>query len=277
MKGFFGISPEVGVRLLVPLICVSCMSSGDGNELKTELFSARNRILELEEKIEKSGEETRSTEKNATMKLASARIRMDKLDETLRRIQGSLDTLRRGVITGELPGMESQPDSVAKAISRLEERLTELERTQIEILTLIQAKKDKGHRKKRPPLQNLSGMTKAFDKKQYLYVVEDGPSIVRKLAKKELAYQARFLIAESQFRLGLLRDAALSFNALAAEEALPDKGPHISSRLGDSFRLLGDKKAAMMFYKEVIARYPDSGQAPAARGYLKKLRPEGAD
>lgn len=253
-----------------------CMSNGDGEELRNQLFTAQKRILELEERIEKSGEESRNSGSKAQKKIASTGIRLDQFDETIRSIQGEVDTLKRGVITGELPGMEAQPDSVAKAITGLEVRLEELEKAQIEILTLLKAKNSSKNKRKRPDLKNISDMKKAFEKKQYLYIVQDGNSIIASIKDSNVKNEAKFLFAESLFKLGRLRDAALKFNRLAAEAVMPEKGSHIAFRLGDCFRLLGDKKAAVVFYQDVVAKFPESEEAEAAREQLTKLQQNGS-
>lgn len=267
---------RVYIGTMAVVLVSGCMSNGDGEELRNQLFTAQKRILELEERIEKSGEESRSTGSRAQKKIASTGIRLDQFDESIRALQGEVDTLKRGVITGELPGMEAQPDSVAKAITGLEVRLEEFEKAQIEILTLLKSKNAASKKRKRPELKNISDMKKSFEKKQYLYIVQDGHGIISSMKDKKLQDEAKFLFAESLFKLGRLRDAALKFNRLASESSLPEKGSHIAFRLGDCFRLLGDKKAAVVFYQDVVAKFPESEEAEAAREQLSKLQQNGS-
>ena len=268
-------------QLFLPFVIASsvaltgCMSNNDGEELRNQLFKAQKRLLQLEETVERAGEETKSSGSRANQKIATTDLRLNKIDNDFMKIQGELDTLKRGVITGELPGMEQQPDSVAKAISGLEERIGELEKTQMEILVLLKSKKAKKSRK-RLPLKNISDLKKAYEKKQYLYVVEDAQKIISSLKEEKLNSEARFLYAESLFKLGRLRDAALRFNQLASESVPEGKGSHIAYRLGDCFRLLGDKKAATLFYNEVIKKFPESDEAEAARDQLKKTETNGS-
>ncbi|MCB9229721.1 MAG: tetratricopeptide repeat protein [Deltaproteobacteria bacterium] len=258
------------------VLCTNCMSTADVDDLRDQVFRAQKQLLELETKITKSEEQGRNDGSSTRQKLASSSLRLNELETSLRHIQGSVDTLRQGVITGELPGMEGQPDSVAKGIRRLEERLTELEKTQVEILTLLDQKHSlKAKKKQRKDLKNVRDLRSAFNNKQFLYVVEDGPQVLKSASGKASQNEISFLIAESQFRLGRLRDAALSFKSLTSE-SLPDKAPHIALRLGDCFRLLGDKKAASLFYQDVSKKYPESEEAVSAQKQLRKTTDEQA-
>ena len=250
----------------------ACMTSGDGEEIKLELFRAHKRLLELEHRLDKSGKEVKSKGDQANQRIASASVRQDRLDGEIRQIKGSLDILRRGVITGELPGNQEQADSVAKTLRILGERIVDLEKTQIEILTLLEnkrSKKNEKNRKKRKNLNNLSDIKKAFDNKNYLYIAEDASKIIKRTKKAKDKLDLRFYYAESLFKLGRLRDSALLFNELLNEESLGQKAL-VRLRMGDSFRLLGDKKAAEIYYHEVISDFPNSEEAEVAQKHVKK-------
>ena len=78
-------------------------------------------------------------------------------------------------------------------------------------------------------------------------------------------------MAESTFKLGRIRDAALHFNDLA--EAGSDKKylRLAKLRLGDCFRYLGDKQTARLFYQDVVTNFADSEEAKKAAEKLEAL------
>lgn len=265
-------SDLVKFSLLMSWIFVGCMSTQDGELLKEDLFKAQKRLLELEHRFEKTGEESKSQGNKANKELASTHVRQDKLETDIRMLKGELGTVRQGVITGELPGFEEQSDSVAKTLQNFRSRIEALEKTQLEILAILQKRKAKG--KPEATLKNLSDVMKAFRAKRYASITRDTIAIIKKTKKEKVQDQLKFYYAESLFKIGRLRDAVLAYNELTATKHLIDELPQVHLRIGDSFRLLGDKKAAVVYYKETVEKYPDSEQAARAGEHIKKLDPE---
>ena len=249
------------------------MSTQDGEVLKEDLFKAQKRLLELEHRFEKTGEESKYQGNKANKELASTHIRQDKLDAEIRKLKGELGTIRQGVITGEMPGFEEQSDSVAKTLQTLRSRIEALEKTQLEILAILQKRKsNKG--KQEVALKNLSDVIKAFKAKRYMSVTRDAKAIINKTKKQSVKDELKFYYAESLFKVGRLRDAVLAFNELTSTKHLNEELPQVHLRIGDSFRLLGDKKAAIVYYQETVDKYPDSEQAVRAQEHIKKLDPK---
>ena len=263
----------VKVPLLLCWLFTGCMSTQDGEVLKEDLFKAQKRLLELEHRFEKTGEESKSQGNKANKELASANVRQDKMDAEIRKLKGELGTIRQGVITGELPGFEEQVDSVAKTLQSLTTRIEALEKTQLEILAILQkGKNSKG--KQEVALKNLSDVMKAFRAKRYMSITRDTKAIIKKTKKEKVQAQLKFYYAESLFKVGRLRDAVLAFNELSSTKHLNEEMPQVHLRIGDSFRLLGDKKAAVVYYKETVNKFPDSEEAIRAQEHIKKLDPK---
>ena len=126
------------------LVTLGCMSTQEGSTLRDDLFRAQKRILTLERGVEKSGEESRSLGNSTKRNLADSDGRISNLDRELRTLNGEVGRLRMGVITGELPGMDGQTDSIAKAMGRLEDRISQLEETQLVLLSLLLGRRGGG-------------------------------------------------------------------------------------------------------------------------------------
>ncbi|NRA44194.1 MAG: tetratricopeptide repeat protein [Oligoflexales bacterium] len=264
---------QVRIPFLLCWLFTGCMSTQDGEVLKEDLFKAQKRLLELEHRFEKTGEESKHQGNKANKELASTNVRQDKLDADIRMLKGELGTLRQGVITGELPGFEEQADSIAKTLQSLRSRIEALEKTQLEILALLQKRKaNKG--KQEVTLKNLSDVMKAFRAKRYMSITRDTRTIIKKTKKEKVRDQLKFYYAESLFKVGRLRDAVLAFNELSSTKHLIEELPQVHLRIGDSFRLLGDKKAAVVYYKETVNKFPDSDEAMRAQEHIKKLDPK---
>ena len=264
---------QVRIPFLLCWLFTGCMSTQDGEVLKEDLFKAQKLLLELEHSFEKTGEESKNQVNKANKELASTNVRQDKLDADIRMLKGELGTLRQGVITGELPGFEEQADSIAKTLQSLRSRIEALEKTQLEILALLQKRKaNKG--KQEVTLKNLSDVMKAFRAKRYMSITRDTRTIIKKTKKEKVRDQLKFYYAESLFKVGRLRDAVLAFNELSSTKHLIEELPQVHLRIGDSFRLLGDKKAAVVYYKETVNKFPDSDEAMRAQEHIKKLDPK---
>ena len=192
---------------------------------------------------------------------------MEELQNQLRLIRGDMNTLKRGIMMGELPG-EDNPDSVAKNLRSLRNRLDSLEETQLEILSLMKSYKMNQNSKKKKELKDKNQVSQAFEKKQYIYIIRSHETVLKKYAKdKKTQAQLKFFYAESLFKVGRLRDAAIAYDELISHstENLKEKVPFAYLRMGDSLRLLGDKKSASIYYHDLLENFPNSVEASLAK------------
>lgn len=77
-------------------------------------------------------------------------------------------------------------------------------------------------------------------------------------------------MAESQFRVGNIQEAALKFNDFVDSKP----ASHLAEakmRLGDCFRHLGDNATAKVYYDEVTKQFPGSPEATKAGERLGEL------
>lgn len=252
---------------------VSCMSQQDGDELRTGLFKAQKRLLEIEHQMDRSGKASKSETTLAKKSLASSSLRLNKLEQTLRSMEGELDTLRVGVETGTLPDQKPDSDSIGKKIRSLQERVDKIEKNQLEMLNLLEKNSSSNNKKKknsRKPVASYKGLSKVFSDKKYRHVVEDAPNLIKK-SKGARKNTMKYYYAESLYKLGRLKDAALAFNEISKLQQSKTLHPKIQMRMGDCFRHLGDYKAALIYYQELVNSYPKSEEAEWANEQIEIL------
>ena len=254
--------------LIASITLPHCMTSQDRVKIDKDIFQIQTRLLELEGQVDEGGKQQKNRGDANSRQIASTASRLETFDQETRRIWGDIDMLKVALRTGELPGRPEGSESLATVIQRLQERMATLEQTQALILQRIDANQKKKKKPSRRAIKSLRQIETAFKKKRYLHIVEDAPILIENLKGKDKS-QARYRYAESLFRLGRLSDAALAFNALLSEKTLDQSLlPRIKMRIGDSFRLLGDREIAKVYYSELIEQFPQSSSAELAKKRL---------
>lgn len=251
---------------------VSCVTPAEERQIRDDIAGLQARMLDMENAVNETG---RSISNRSNQHAASTNTRLDKIERDLQRIKGDIDTLRVGVITGQMPGISSENEgSVAQSLELIRERLQVVEEEQKRVIEAID-KANKGTKKNakrtdRNKVSNLKEMRRAFDEKRYAHVADSGAQVVRKQKKQSNKQQALYLFAESLYKLGRLRDAALRFNEYL--ELKPSEHvAHAKMRMGDCFRHLGDKDTARIYYEELLSKHQDSDEAEKAKDRLAKL------
>ena len=277
---------------------LACQTKED-LERDRKIFSLQTRILQLEKIFHKENKSTQKTGKTLSLGLAESKVRQEEVWETLQSLKGELQTLRHFTGANELSpeslssqNLDKRFLSIEKKIENLaevKEKINTLDKTQNDILKNMEnlvklaaslkkevkaqlaASLKKEKKKTRTKMSSLASYEKAFKEKRYLHVVEDYSSLS---AKTKASNKARFgyLHAESLFKLGRISAAALSFDELLKEKNTGKKTSKIYLRLGDCFRLLGEKKTALIYYEELLEKYPKSKEVNLAKDYLKKLK-----
>ena len=80
-----------------------------------------------------------------------------------------------------------------------------------------------------------------------------------------------YLYAESLYKLGSLKDAAIEFHDFIDSKPPVKYLPHAKMRMGDCYRHLGDKETAVIYYEELISEYPKTEEADYAKERLAKI------
>lgn len=263
----------------------ACVTPAEEQQLRDDIFGLQTRVLQMENQLSAQGKEINTA---TSRQEASVSTRLDKIAIELQRIKGDIDALRIGVTTGQLPGTDpDQEGSVAKTLTLLNERMALVEENQNKILGVIDKsveaskksdKKDdkakekaaKAAEKKSASLKNLDDMRTAFDKKKYKAIAEDGEKVLAGLKSKKDKQEATYILAESLYKSGEIREAALKYNDYI--ESKPKDNMSVALlRMGDCFKQLGDAETAKIYYQELIQKYGGSAEAKQAKDKLAKL------
>ena len=90
----------------------------------------------------------------------------------------------------------------------------------------------------------------------------------------ESAARARLMIARIQYARKDYAEAAKSFIQVAYGYEYPKWQAQATYEAGRCYQRLGQPRRAAKLYEDVVKKYPDSDQAPAARQQLKDLQPK---
>lgn len=262
------------------LTLTGCMTPAEERQIKDDIFSVQTRLMAMEGQVNIQGKEF-SAQSGRTE--ASMAIRLDKLAIEIQRIKGDIDSLRVGIQTGQLPGPDGmQETSTQKNVADILSRIDAIEENQNKIIAAI----DKAIDTKKPEkksssqssdrkegteqLKTFKDMKAAFEDKNYKLIADNGDRLVDSFKQKKTKQEALFMLAESHFKSGRIRDAALRYNDYL--ETKPTENVSFSMlRMGDSFKQLGDTETAKIYYQELIQKYGKSEEAKQAKDKLAKL------
>lgn len=273
------------MRILLPLVVMSvsmagCLTPAKERQFRDDIFSLQTRVLELESQLQQQGKSVASSGENANQRIASTSTRLERMEVDIQRMRGDMDALRVGVVTGQMPGADpEQEGSVAKTLTDLSARLAAVEDGQKQLLDVIEkasaasgskssASKAKSSDDK---VKSHADLKKAFDGKRYKLVAESASAVLDATKKKAQKEEVVFMWAESLFKNGKLRDAALKFNDFVDMKPSGSKVPQAKMRMGDCFKQLGDKATAKLYYEEIVSQHPNSSEAKKAKEALARL------
>lgn len=261
---------------ILSLVSQACFHD---EELRKEFFNVNTRVVALEQELQ-------DKQQMNSRQQVSASSRVSQMQDELQKIRGEIDRLQVGIQKGEIPGLNENEPTIAKQLAttsekliadlqKLEERMTALEKTQNEVLSILEKmdkKKGAKPQNKQTQLSNLKSMTQAFEKKRFQEIVSDAPQLLSQKGLRKSDYsQIRYFYSESLYKVGKIKEAAISFGELSKKEGRGDLGPKIHLRLGDCFRNLGDKKTALAYYRQVVEKFPKASESESARKNIKKL------
>ena len=264
--------------LLVTCYLSSCLTPNKERQLNADIYNLQQRTFELEKRLLEKNDTQIKTSETTKKKIASTTTTLEKYEIEIQKLKGDIDALKVGVRTGQIPGEEVEEGTLIYTINDILSRLENVEEAQAELLTAIRGdKKNKKSSKKtsNTSVKNLAELEKLFDRKLYPKVVKEAPTLVKKTKKKSSKERIKFLQAESLYKLGKLRDAALQFNEFLDSKPSKEHTAHAKLRMGDCFRHLGDTATSRVYYSELIEEFPDSDQAELAEKRLEKLKKRG--
>ncbi len=261
------------------VLLTACITPAEEQQMKDDIFSLQSRVMQLEGSNLNLGKEITN---QASRQEASLTSRLDKFAIEIQRLKGDIDALKVGVTTGQMPGADpEQEGSLAKSLSDVSTRLDALEENQTKILAAIDkaidakkpdkkdTTKDKKE-KKAATIKSLNDIKDAFDKKKFKVLAEEGPKVLDGTKNKKEKQEATFMVAESLFKSGQTREAALRFNEYI-ETKPKEHLAHSLLRMGDCFKELDDVETARIYYQELIQKFSGTDEAKQAKSKLSKL------
>lgn len=269
-----------GLGVALCLTLTGCMTPAEERQLKDDIFTLQTRLMAMEGQVNNQGKEF-SAQSGRTE--ASMATRLDKLAIEIQRVKGDIDALRVGLTTGQLPGADGMQETAAqKNMADIFSRIDAIEENQNKIVAAI----DKAIETKKPEkkstnsnsekkesaerLKSFKDLKSAFEGKNYKLISEYGDKLVDSFKQKKTRQEALYMLAESHYKSGKIRDAALRYNDYL--ESKPTENVSFSLlRMGDSFKQLGDAETAKIYYQELIQKYGKSEEAKQAKEKLSKL------
>jgi TolA-binding protein len=264
------------------LATTACITPSEKKQMKDDLFTTETRVLNLERLLTDTSKEGKNNTEAAVKRIASTQTELERMSRELQQIRGEIDALKVGVTTGEMPGMDQtqQQNSLASKVKDLSDKVDAMQTSQNELLDALKKaglskkkKSDKGAKgadngkSERKAMTSVAELQKAFDDKHYKWIAEDGAGVVKSASSGEKE-QARFLVAESYFKLGDFRNAALKYNDFLDGKPQKKYVPLAKMHMGDAFRKLGDSETAKVYYEELIKEFPSSDEAAKAKDRL---------
>jgi hypothetical protein len=247
--------------------------------MRDDIFNTQTRLLQVEQVLQDANKSAKSTGDTATRGIANTQAELERLSRSMQQVRGDIDALKVAVVTGEMPGVDpdTQEKSLATLVQKLSERLDDVEANQTELLdALKKAGLKAGNNKKKDsekPVLSLDQVRTSFEEKKYKKVLEEAPRTMKEVAGDDKEH-VKLLIAESMFKLGQIREAALKFNELIDAKASKKVMPLVKLRMGDCFRKLGDSSTGKVYYEELVREFPDSEEAIKAKGHLERMPDE---
>ena len=258
------------------MTCASCFTARKEREIKDQFDGVNHRIEELEKNLTEKGQ---SNESHSRKSLASLNSEVERINLELSRIKGEIEALRIGVQSGELPGNTSETPSVLAKINELQTKVDQLSlnasSSSHSVGAVPSAKANQAQNSQKVDA-TLRELRENFIQKKYQLVLNNSDSVMPKLKSKGAKEELAFLVAESLFKIGKTREAALKFNDFGETFGSSQRMALVKLRLGECFNQLGDSKAAKSFFQEVVARFPKSPEAGTAKDQLKQLGNNGA-
>jgi tol-pal system protein YbgF len=182
-------------------------------------------------------------------------------------------------LTGRIEELEKQKQDAAvqaagtqgarDELKRLEQRMTELEQAQANILEALRKVQDQGTAAAAPEAAELYTKAKGqFEAKNYDGAVESLNAYLKNPKAKRLQ-DATFLRAESYYGLKQYKKAIVDYSKFPEKFNKSAYMPTALYKIGLSFEQLGMKDDAKGFFQELIEKFPHSSEAKRAKNKVK--------
>ncbi len=245
----------------------SCMTPMQKREMNDDIQRLKENVSILQQSLNEGRTHVQASGEVHQKNLASTHADLDRVQQDIKRIKGDIDTLKVGVTMGQLPGQETPPEgSVAAQLTEVRSRLEALE-ARVSDLASAGAVKKSDKKDSSSVNADTDSLEKAFERKHYKEVVQDAPSVLKKLKGKDRE-RVLSMFGESLMKTNKHKEAALQFNEILEGKPSEKSAAYAKLKVAECFKAMGDKDTSKLFYEEVISKYPDSPEAAKAKKAL---------
>lgn len=188
---------------------------------------------------------------------------VDEIKGEITRLNGRVEDLERNAQNASQNGQPTKED-----IKKLENRITELEQAQANMLEAIKKMQETQVAATADPMDALEAGKKSFNNKNYDAAI-DQLSAYLKAPKGKHSEEATYLRGESYFQLKQYKKAIVDFSKFPEQYTHSKLMPQALFRIGQSFDALGMKEDASGFYQELVEKFPKSQEAKKARSKIR--------
>ncbi len=267
--------------ILVMGFMAGCVTTKDGDRMQQDLITHQTQLESLQQSLSKKTEDDRVT-------LEEIRRDLDKLMHHTQLTSASdhveLNRIKRDLLM--LNGMvEKNGFDLQQGERKLTEKLQELE------LRVLVAEAKLGieppDKKKKQttaivetPLEALPDDPAKLYRRAKVLITKEKNTVegrrlmalfLKKNGKNKSADNAQYWIGETYYREKNYHQAVMEFQKVVDRFKGGDAVDDALYMLGESFRALGMKDDARLFYEECIERYGKTGSAKKSKAALKKL------
>jgi len=269
--------------LCVPLLLLlsACATVGDMNIVRQDIDETKTRLTLAEKNIAAVKVDAREIAENSTREALKS---LDLLRKGTADMQASLDSIRVDfqVMAGKVDDLgiaAKKPydeisllkDDTSKSVVAMEGRIAKLEAdlTQANLKLAAIAKSLEAP----PTPENIYNQALVLFKSGETVKARDMFSkFIEQFPNDKLSVNARYWIGESFYREKNYEQAVLEFQRVITEYPGKEKVPAAMLKQGLAFKELGDTKSAKFIIKELIDKFPNAEETPAAKELLLKLK-----
>ncbi len=266
-----------------------CLTLNEQHQMRADIVRLNTQYSQLEQSMSQE-----KTSGSGVKAMASTGANIDRLSQQQSKMAGDIDLLRRALEKGDVPGIDTGKDSLLGRLNSLESRMTALELSQKEMIELLEKSKgvsgggqsESNNSQAKPAKEQDSRLivdpkesgSKAikearvlFNKNKWKQIIDVAPQWLPKFDKKIEKEEFFSIYAESLFKNGEIKEAAIKYNEFL--ELKPSKKflPLAKMRMGDCYRHLGDNDTALIYYNEVIKDFPKTDQGVKSKERVAQL------
>jgi tol-pal system protein YbgF len=189
-------------------------------------------------------------------------------------IKSELTRLRGKVEEVDLATKQVNTSELKENVSRLENRVGEIEKNQLLILSEIKALKDEKETQTRTAAMSSGDLFKAgkdlMKQGKFAEAFEKFQGVVNKSPKGKEAADAYFAMGETQYAQKDYKKAIVQYSKVQEAYSKSARVPTSLYKIGMAFQHLNMHKEASGFFSELIERFPKSVEAKKARSKVKE-------